>query len=233
MTFTIQIITLLPQFWEVLRTPGYGLVGRAFEKGMAELVIHDLREFGHGVHRSVDDTPFGGGPGMLLRVGPVHQAIQKARARATNPVYLLSPAGTPFKQPVASELAETNGFTLVCGRYEGFDERIRYFVDGAICLMDAVLSGGDPAALCVVDAAMRLRPGVLGNECSITDESFTGTGLEHPQFTRPVSYEGYSVPEVLRSGDHGAIMKWKVQAAQGRTEKYRPSLLEPTNEDTD
>lgn len=206
--------------------PHTGLVGRAFATGLAELRVRNLRDYGKGVHQQVDDSPFGGGAGMVLGVEPLHRAIADARERTPGPVVLLSPRGTPFRQAHARQWAHGTGLTLICGRYEGIDERVRRYVDADVSLGDFVLSAGDPAAFCMVDAVVRLLPGVLGNPESLQEESFAAGTLEYPQYTRPAEYEGAEVPAVLRSGDHGAIAAWRRQMAQQLTQEHRPDLVE-------
>lgn len=225
--FAVEVVTLVPQLWPNWLHPTSGLVGKAFHEGRAELTVNDLRAFGRGPHRQVDDSPCGGGAGMVLAVPPLHAAITAARARTPGPVLLLSPRGRPFKQAHAEALARGPGMTLVCGRYEGFDERVYAYADGAIALGDFVLTAGDPAALSVIDAVVRLLPQVVGNPASLVDESFTRGGLEYPQYTRPISYEGAQVPEVLRSGNHRAIEAWRHREAQALTALHRPDLLSP------
>ena len=210
--FCIEVITLVPEIWPVILGRASGLVGRAFEEqeDTLRLLVHDLRDHGVGKHRQVDDTPYGGGPGMLLQIEPLHQAITLAKSRTPGPVIMLAPDGEPFTQAHAQELADGPGFTVLCGRYEGFDARVNHFVDRRYALGQAVLSAGDPAAWCMIDATVRLRPGILGNPASLQEESF-GANLagEYPQYSRPAVYKGYEVPEVLRSGDHGKIRAWR------------------------
>lgn len=231
MSYTVEVITLTPSVWPVLLSDASGLVGRAFQRGLASLTVSDLRDFGRGAHRQVDDTPFGGGAGMVLQVEPVHRAIERARSRTPGPVVLLSPGGARFSQAWAKGLAANAGLTLVCGRYEGFDERVRSYVDLEISIGDYVLSSGDPAAWCVIDACVRLLPGVLGNPESVVDESFARGGLEYPHYTRPAVYEQQVVPEVLRSGDHAAIAAWRQTMAAERTARNRPDIAAGHNED--
>lgn len=226
--FGVEIITLTPTVWQHCLGPDSGLVGRAFEDGRVDLAVRDLRSYGKGVHRQVDDAPFGGGAGMLLCIEPLHQAITDARQQTPGPVCLLTPRGKRFNQPMARELASEPGMVVVCGRYEGFDERVRRYVDREISVGDFVLSAGDPAAWCFVDAVVRLLPGVLGNPASLVEESFSSRGLEYPQYTRPVEYDGSRVPEVLRSGDHAAIEAWRKEQAEAVTMRCRPDLCEPS-----
>ena len=224
--FQVHIITLVPTLWETILGADGGLVGRAFADGRAELCIHNLRDYGKGVHRQVDDNPFGGGAGMVIGGEPLHQAIQTVRQSLEGPIFLLSPRGEPFKQPRAHELASTRGFGLICGRYEGVDERVRDYIDGDLSIGDMVLSGGDPAAWAMVDAVVRLLPGVLGNAESIQEESFSNNLLEYPHYTRPAEYEGKSVPDVLRSGNHQAIADWRAARSLELTQENRPDLLD-------
>ena len=206
-----------------------GVVGRARREGLVELKVHDLRLAATDPHRSVDDAPFGGGPGMVLAPEPVFGAVEQVNP--PRPLYLLAPGGRRFDQKVAAELARGNGtesaFSLLCGRYEGVDQRISdHLADGELSVGDYVLVGGELAALVVVEATVRLVPGVLGNEASAGDESFTTGLLEYPQYTRPAVFRGWEVPEVLRGGDHGRVERWRRAAALWRTLELRPDLLE-------
>ncbi len=223
--FRVEIITLVPDLWAAVLGPDSGLVGRAFHEGRAELAVRDLRRYGRGKHQQVDDAPFGGGAGMVLRVEPLHRAMLDARAGTPGPVILLTPRGQRFDQPLARELASGPGMILVCGRYEGLDERVRRYADVQLSIGDYVLSAGDPAAWSLVDAVTRLRPGVLGNPASLDEESFAAGLLEYPQYTRPAEYDGAAVPEVLRSGDHGAVAAWRREQAEELTARLRPDLL--------
>ncbi len=223
--FAVEIITLVPGLWPHYLSADSGLVGKAFAGGVAELRVRDLRAYGKGVHQQVDDAPFGGGAGMVLMVEPLHRAIADARARTPGPVILLSPRGKPFTQAEARRLAQGPGMTLVCGRYEGVDERVRRYIDEELSIGDYVLSAGDPAALSIVDAAVRLLPGVLGNPASLDEESFAHGLLEYPQYTRPAEYDGAAVPEVLRGGDHAKVARWRRQQAEELTRALRPDLL--------
>ena len=224
--FRVEIITLVPEIWPTILGAGAGLVGRAFAEGLADLRVNPLRSYGKGKHQQVDDAPFGGGAGMVLAAPPVAAAIGVARARTSGPVILLTPRGATFREAHARELASGPGLTLICGRYEGIDERVRNLVDLQLSVGDMVLSGGDPAAWCVVDAVVRLLPGVLGNSESLTEESFTSGLLEYPQYTRPASFQGVDVPEVLRSGDHAAVERWRRSQALALTRRLRPDLVE-------
>jgi tRNA (guanine37-N1)-methyltransferase len=211
MAFGVDVITLVPEVWPVLLGSGSGLVGRAVECGdLVSLRVNDLRQYGKGVHKQVDDAPFGGGAGMVLAVGPLDEAIAVSRMRTRGPVLLLGPRGRTFTQKMAQDFAQGPGLTLVCGRYEGVDERVRAYVDEEVSVGDYVLSAGDPAAWVLLDAVLRLLPGVLGNAQSSVDESFAdGVTLEYPQYTRPALYKGMPVPEVLRSGNHERVAQWR------------------------
>ena len=204
------------------------LLGRARSSGRLDLRCHDLRDHATDVHRTVDDTPFGGGAGMVLRPEPVFVSVEAVAP--PRPLYLLGPGGRRFDQARARTLAAGEGFSLLCGRYEGVDHRIReHLVDGELSIGDYVLAGGEVAACVVVEAVTRLLPGVMGNERSADAESFGAGGpalLEEPQFTRPASFRGWEVPEVLRSGDHGRIARWRQAQALHRTRQARPDLLE-------
>jgi len=177
------------------------------------------------VHHSVDDTPFGGGAGMVLKAGPIVDTIRSTPGLA-RPVIAMTPSGRPFTQQVAAELSALDGFTLLCGRYEGFDQRILdTVVDDEISLGDFVLAGGELAALCIMEAAVRLRPGALGNDASSVEESFSDGLLEYPQYTKPADFEGLRVPEILLSGDHAKIARWRRAQAIAKTLARRPDLL--------
>ncbi len=232
MSFGVEVITLVPEVWGMLTSERAGLTGRAFVDGEARVTIRNLKEYGHGKHRQVDDAPFGGGAGMVLAVPPLHAAITDAKAATQGPVILMGPRGERFSQSMARELAAGPGMVIVCGRYEGVDERVRRYIDREVSVGDYVLSAGDPAAWSIVDAVVRLLPGVLGNASSIEDESFSAGMLEYPHYTRPVTYDGADVPEILRSGDHKKIAAWRRREARALTEKHRPDLLAllPTDE---
>lgn len=203
---------------------GASLVGRAAEDGVLDLRVHDLRAHTTDVHRSVDDSPFGGGPGMVFVPGPVFAAVEAVDP--PRPLLLLGPGGRRLDQAYASELAGLEGFSLLCGRYEGIDERVHaHLVDGELSIGDYVLAGGEVAAAVVIEAVARLVPGVLGNQCSVEDESFSSGLLEYPQYTRPAEFRGWEVPEVLRSGDHARIARWRRAHALARTIERRPDLI--------
>jgi tRNA (guanine37-N1)-methyltransferase len=223
----IDVFTIFPGLVE-----GYcetSLLGRARQQGIVDLRVRDLRAAAADPRRSVDDAPFGGGAGMVLMPEPVFAAVEAVESTEglCRPLLLLSPGGRRFDQAVARELACSAGFSLLCGRYEGVDQRVAdHLVDGELSVGDVVLAGGELAALVVVEAVGRLLPGVLGNEASAQEESFADGLLEHPQYTRPASFRGWTVPEVLRSGDHGAVARWRRLQALRRTLERRPDLVE-------
>jgi tRNA (guanine37-N1)-methyltransferase len=204
----------------------HSLLGKARAGGQVDLRVHDPREYTTDVHRSVDDAPFGGGAGMVMRAAPIFAAVEAVVP--PRPLLLLGPGGRRFDQAVAAELAGGDGFSLVCGRYEGIDHRVRaHLADGEISIGDVVLAGGEVAACLVIEAVTRLLPGVMGNEVSPVTESFGAAGLlEEPQFTRPAEFRGWEVPEVLRSGDHARIARWRHAQALHRTRRDRPDLLD-------
>jgi tRNA (guanine37-N1)-methyltransferase len=201
------------------------LIGRARQAGVLDLRVHDLRSAAQDPHRSVDDAPFGGGAGMVLAPEPVFAAVEAVDP--PRPLLLLGPGGRRFDQAVARELVATGSFSLLCGRYEGVDQRIAdHLCDGELSVGDYVLAGGELGALVVTEAVARLVPGVLGNDASVIDESFADGLLEYPQYTRPASFRGWEVPAVLRSGDHSAVARWRRAAALARTLRSRPDLIE-------
>lgn len=207
----------------------------AAEKGLADYHLHDFREFAEGKHRKVDDRPFGGGPGMVLKPGPIYRCLESFLPGETESwpeVILLSPQGESYNQSIAKDLSQKDRLVLVAGRYEGFDHRI---VEGLpvreLSIGDYVLTGGELAALVLVDSIVRLLPGVLGDEDSATYESFSDGLLDHPHYTRPVEFRGREVPEVLRSGDHERIARWRLEQARERTLRRRPDLLDPEADD--
>jgi tRNA (guanine37-N1)-methyltransferase len=219
----IDVFTIFPAL--VDRFCSESLLGRARHAGRLDLRCHDLRDHTTDVHRSVDDAPFGGGAGMLMRPEPVFASVEAADP--PRPLYLLGPAGRRLDQALARELAATAGFSLLCGRYEGVDQRVRdHLVDGELSIGDYVLAGGEVAACVVIEAVVRLVPGVMGNDTSGVTESFSDGLLEEPQYTRPAEYRGWAVPEILRSGDHGRIARWRHAQALRRTIAERPDLIE-------
>jgi len=222
-TLRVDVLTLFPDI--VTAYGATSILGRAAERGVFELHTHDFRDATTDVHRSVDDTPFGGGAGMVLKPEPIVATIENTPGLA-RPVFAMTPSGRPFTQAVARELAELDGFTLLCGRYEGFDQRILdTVVDGELSVGDFVLAGGELAALCILEAVVRLRPGGLGNDLSSVEESFADGLLEYPQYTKPADFRGLAVPEVLRSGDHARIARWRRAQALAKTLNRRPDLL--------
>jgi len=221
--FHAQILTLFPEFFA---SPlACSIPKRAIEAGLAAVDCMQIREFTSDRHRTVDDTPYGGGPGMVMKPEPVVAAIREARQRrpATR-VIMLTPSGQPFTQEKALDYADSADITLLCGRYEGFDERIVEYVDEQLSLGDYVLSGGEPAALCVLDAVIRLLPGVLGSAESAVLDSFSEEGiLDWPHYTRPEVFEGRRVPDVLLSGNHAEIEKWRREESRLRSARRRSS----------
>ncbi len=224
----IEILTTFPQMIEAV--VGESILGRARARGIIEVEAVNLRDFTEDRHRTVDDEPYGGGPGMVMKCEPVFKAVETltSRAGAGRPrVILMTPQGRRLNQKIVEELARENHLILICGRYEGVDERIReHLVDDEISIGDYVLSGGELPALVVTDAVSRLISGVLGAEESLVSESFSSGLLEYPQYTRPADFRGYKVPEVLLSGNHAEIEKWRRREALRRTLQRRPDLLE-------
>jgi tRNA (guanine37-N1)-methyltransferase len=219
----VDIVTIFPAFFDSPLQAG--LLGRAGERGLVRVRRHDLRAWASDRHRSVDDAPFGGGAGMVMLPGPWFEALDALRAEGPAHVVLLAPDGARFDQRTAERLAGEPRLVLCCGRYEGVDERVRTQVDEVLSIGDFVLAGGETAALVVLEAVARLVPGVMGNAASAADESFAAGLLEYPQYTRPAVYRGLEVPEVLRSGDHGAVAAWRRAQAVERTRRARPDLL--------
>jgi len=220
----VDIVTIFPGYFASPLTAG--LLGKAGERGLVQVRLHDLRTWAADRHRSVDDAPFGGGAGMVMLPEPWFEALDALQADAPAHVVLLAPDGRRFDQATATRLAGEPRLVLCCGRYEGVDERVRTRVDDVVSVGDFVLAGGEAAALVVLDAVARLVPGVMGNAASAADESFAAGLLEYPQYTRPAVYRGLEVPAVLRSGDHGAIARWRHDQAVERTRRLRPDLLD-------
>jgi tRNA (guanine37-N1)-methyltransferase len=231
MTLSAHVFCALP---EILESPvRAGIIGRASDAGAIDVAVHDLHALSPDPHHKVDDSPYGGGPGMVLRVDVVAQALESVfdvaaeKLRDRFPVILLTPQGKTFDQGTARELAGCETIVLICGRYEGVDERIREHLAGMeISLGDFVLSGGEIAAAALLDAIARLLPGALGNAESLDEESFASGRLEYPHYTRPAEFRGWGVPDVLVSGDHGRVRQWREQQALERTRARRPDLLE-------
>jgi tRNA (guanine37-N1)-methyltransferase len=222
--YTVELLTLFPEM--VTGYLGASILGKAQERGLLGVTVTPIRDFAEGKHRVTDDTPYGGGAGMVMKPEPLVAALEAARARAPGArALLMSPRGPTFDQARAHELVKAPGLILVCGRYEGVDERVLPFLDGELSLGDFILTGGEVASLAVVDAVARLLPGVLGNEASSVAESFEGGLLEHPQYTRPPSFRGAEVPAVLQSGDHARIARWRRWKALQLTRRQRPDLF--------
>ncbi len=218
----IDVVTLFPDLFGPALAAG--VLGRAVERGIVAVDLHDLREHGLGRHRQVDDTPYGGGAGMVLRPEPVAAALEPMRSAGV-PVILLDPAGERMTDALARNLANLSRFALVCGRYEGVDERVRAWVDREVSIGDYVLTGGELPALVVIDAVSRLVPGVIDPDSSAGDSFATGL-LEHPQYTRPEEFDGVRVPPVLLSGNHAEVAAWRRRESVRRTLERRPDLLE-------
>jgi tRNA (guanine37-N1)-methyltransferase len=223
MTLRIDVLTLFPD--AIADYASTSVLGRASERDVWQLHVHDLRDATDDVHRTVDDTPFGGGAGMVLRAEPILRTLDEHHDIA-RPLIALTPSGRPFTHDVAKELSALEGFSLLCGRYEGIDQRVLDLaVDDEVSIGDFVLAGGELAALCVIEAVVRLRPGGLGNDESSLDESFSDGLLEYPHYTQPAEVRGVPVPAILRSGDHARIARWRRAQALRRTIARRPDLI--------
>jgi len=226
----IDILTLFPEMFD---SPfGHSIIKRAIERDIARIELHNIRDCGVGKHKVVDDNPYGGGEGMVMMPEPLHKSIEKLNIDQDTPVVLLTPQGRLFSQQIADELARSERLVLVCGRYEGVDERVRqHMVTDEISIGDYVISGGELAAMVVVDAIIRRLPGALGAE--IEEDSLLNGLLEYPQYTRPASYNGWEVPPVLLSGNHAQIADWRQRQAIMKTARRRPDLLKkiPLSED--
>jgi tRNA (guanine37-N1)-methyltransferase len=219
----VDVFTIFPAMVDGFA--GESLLGRARQRGLLDIRVHDLREHTTDVHRTVDDTPFGGGAGMVLRPEPIFASVEAAAP--PRPLYLLGPGGRTLDQELTRQLAASAGFSLLCGRYEGVDHRVaEQLCDDELSIGDYVLGGGEVAAMVVLEAVGRLVPGVMGNADSEGEESFTDGLLEHPQYTKPAAFRGLEVPLVLRSGDHGRVARWRRGAALRRTVDRRPDLIE-------
>lgn len=219
----IDVFTLFPELIDGFAAGS--IMGRARRDGLVDLRLHDPRDHTTDTHRTVDDTPFGGGAGMVMKPEPIFAAVEAAQP--PRPLLLLGPSGRTFDQRQAVELAGIGGFSLLCGRYEGVDHRVReHLVDGELSVGDYVLSGGEVAALVVIEAVTRLVPGVMGNQTSADDESFSDGLLEYPHYTRPWEFRGWEAPEVLRSGDHARVARWRRAQSLRLTIDRRPDLIE-------
>ncbi len=220
-----DVVSLFPEMFDALRV---GVTGRALERGLAEMVLWNPRDYTHDLHRTVDDRPYGGGPGMVMMVEPLRAALAEAKTAApSSKVVYLSPQGRRFDQATARSLADEPGLVLLAGRYEGIDERlIEAYVDDEVSIGDYVLSGGELPAMVLMDAVIRLLPGALGHADSAEQDSYVDGLLDCPHYTRPEEIEGRTVPEVLKSGNHELIRRWRLQQSLGRTWLRRPDLLE-------
>jgi tRNA (guanine37-N1)-methyltransferase len=219
----VDVFTIFPDL--VGGFASASLLGKAAEAGLLDVRVHDLRSMTQDPHRSVDDSPFGGGAGMVLMPEPIFACVEAVDP--PRPLYLLGPGGRRFDQAMARELVAGEGFSLLCGRYEGIDHRVHdHLVDGELSIGDFVLAGGEVAAMVVLEAVGRLVPGVMGNATSADEESFSDGLLEYPQYTRPADFRGWPVPDILRSGDHGRIASWRRAQALARTIERRPDLVE-------
>lgn len=227
----VDIVTIFPDF--VNQALSFSIIGRAISKGVLQAEAHDLRKWTHDSHRTVDDTPYGGGPGMVMKPEPFFEAVEDIAGPGKAHVVLLTPTGKTFNQPMAHALGSHEQLIFLCGHYEGIDERVAELADEQVSLGDFVLTGAELPALVITDAVVRLLPGVLGNEDSPLEESFSGL-LEYPQYTRPPEYRGLTVPEVLLGGHHRQVRQWRRKEALRRTRDRRPDLLaaaELTEED--
>ena len=223
MSFRIDIFTIFPDLVEAIASAS--VIGRSRAAGTLDVRVHDLRMATTDRHRSVDDAPFGGGAGMVMMPQPLFDAVEAVKP--PRPLFYLSPAGRRFDQDMARQLASGAGFSMLCGRYEGVDERVcQHLVDDELSVGDVVLAGGEAAALLVLEAVGRCVPGVLANEASAVEESFSDGLLEYPQYTRPARFRGWEVPEVLRSGDHARVARWRRAQSLARTIERRPDLIE-------
>lgn len=219
----LDVVSLVPEAFEPLRH--WGVIGRAFAAGLAHLEIHNPRDYATDRYRKVDDQPYGGGPGMVLKPEPVYAALEAIPVLPRRRVLLLTPQGSPLIQADLRRWArDQDQLVLICGHYEGFDERIRTLADEEVSIGDFVLTGGELPAMVIINGVVRLLPGTLGTAACLEEESHSELLLEHPQFTRPAQFRGMAVPEVLRSGDHGAIARWRQQQQQQRTRARRPDL---------
>ncbi|MGG5331042.1 tRNA (guanosine(37)-N1)-methyltransferase TrmD [Enterococcus sp. AZ163] len=223
----IDVLTLFPRMFEGPMSES--IIGKAVEKNLLEINVHNFRDYSENKHQQVDDYPYGGGAGMLLKVQPIYdnlKAIEGAAGNQEKRVILLDPAGKPFNQKMAEEFANEDQLVFICGHYEGYDERIRSMVTDEVSLGDYVLTGGELGAMVMIDATVRLLPEVLGNQSSAKTDSHSTGLLEHPQYTRPAEFNGMQVPEVLMNGNHRLIEKWQLKESLRRTYLRRPDMLE-------
>ena len=219
----LDVVSLAPEAFAPLQ--GLGVIGRAFAAGRAELHVHNPREFATDRYRKVDDEPYGGGAGMVLKPEPVYAAVEAIPVLPRRRVLLMSPQGKPLEQAdLRRWAANYDQLVFLCGHYEGFDERIRALADEEVSIGDFVLTGGELPAMTIINGVVRLLPGTVGTEACLEEESHSALLLEHPHYTRPADFRGMTVPDVLRSGDHGAIARWRVQQQQERTQQRRPDL---------
>ncbi len=225
----IDVVTIFPGMFDAVLDAS--IIGIAQQRGLLSVACHDLRDWTHDRHRTTDDEPYGGGPGMIMKPEPLFEAVESLQHAAQKParVVFFTPAGVPLTQALVEELATDERLILVCGRYEGFDERALSLADLELSMGDYVLTGGELPAMVTIDAVARLLPGVLGDEASSQDESFSEGLLEYPQYTRPAVYRDLEVPQVLRSGDHGRIARWRREQSLIRTARVRPELLMHAN----
>ncbi len=220
----LDVVSLVPEAFAPLF--GLGVIGRAFASGIAELHLHNPRDHASDRYRKVDDEPYGGGAGMVLKPEPVYAAVESIPLLPRRRVLLMSPQGQPLKQADLQRWAsDYDQLVFLCGHYEGFDERIRALADEEVSIGDFVLTGGELPAATIINGVVRLRPGTVGSQASLEEESHSALLLEHPHYTRPASFRGLEVPAVLRSGDHGAIARWRLQQQRDRTAERRPDLF--------
>lgn len=219
----IDVLTLFPEMFEVLN---YSIIGRAKGQGLFDLELHNIRDYSTDKHHKVDDTPYGGGAGMVMTCQPIMDGIETIKRSNPGPVIFLGPKGRPFTQDLAKELSLIDGFTLLCGHYEGIDERIYTLIDDEISLGDFILTGGEMAALPIIDSVIRLLPGALGSADSTVEESFSEGSLEYPHYTKPAEFRGMKVPEVLLSGHHENIRQWRRFMSLEATKQKRQDLFQ-------
>ena len=218
----IDVFSIFPKLIEAFA--GESILGRTIDKGLLELNCHDIRLGANDNHQSVDDSPFGGGAGMVLKPEPIFETVKQVKPQS--PIFLLSPTGSVFDQAKAIELSELGGFSLLCGRYEGVDQRVKdHLIDEELSVGNFILSGGEIAALLVIESVTRLLPGAMGNSESSEEESFSNGLLEYPHYTRPWNFQGYTPPEILRSGDHEQIRQWRKAMSLKVTLEKRPDLI--------